>query len=72
MAASKYVRASLKLPAARRELADETRDATGMSEGMSEAERARASWGEVKNVAVTAREVSRMIIVERSAGEVDA
>lgn len=39
MATSKYTKASAALPWARLDLADETRDAMGVSDGISEGER---------------------------------
>ena len=62
MAASKYVRASLELPFARLDLAEDTREAMGVSEGISEGERQKARGAE-RRTAPRARLVNRVIMV---------
>lgn len=62
MAASKYVRASLALPLARWPLAEATREAMGVSGGISEGERAEQK-GRVRRVAPQANGDNRVIIL---------
>lgn len=60
MATSKYIRASAALPWARLDLADETRDAMGVSEGISEGDRHEAKYGQANS---TAAAVENLVIM---------
>ena len=69
MATSKYVSASLELPLARWDFAEETRDEMGVSEWMSEGERQYergAAAVMMRRRAPRARNDSRIIIVSES------
>ena len=68
MATSKYVRASLELPFARLAFAEETKEAIGVSGGMSDGERARM-YGKVRTVAPSARAGNGVSIIETSNGQ---
>lgn len=61
MATSKYTKASAALPWARLVLADETRDAIGVSDGISEGERHEAK-GEARRTAPRAA-VANLVIM---------